>query len=98
VRIHEYNFRTYNFKLNRSSEFLLKPEEDQLVKAIFDVYWNKDDLYRSADVLEGEELQLLVLSANGNILISEAFHTAMGFTFNVTGGSTYRLQFKENGT
>ncbi len=40
ARIYQTNFQTYNFKLSKGSEFILKPEEDQVVRAAFDIYWN----------------------------------------------------------
>jgi hypothetical protein len=56
VGIEKTYSKSYNFKLNRSSEFILQPTEDQEIKIVFDVYWNQDNVYMQAAVATGEAI------------------------------------------
>lgn len=45
INIELYNFHPYYFKLKNTTEFLLKPEEDQVIRAALRVFWNNDGTY-----------------------------------------------------
>lgn len=52
VAIYSSNFQTYTFKLHKSSEFLLKPQDSQVLRATFEIYWNDKGVYVGAEVVE----------------------------------------------
>lgn len=99
VGIEKANFKNYNFKLNKISEFILRPEEDQEVKAVFDVYWNQNNLYLQAAVLNGEEVTVSIQEEGArDIIDSQTFYSSSGATFNVRKGRSYRITASENGS
>ena len=60
INIYNSSYNSFNFRLNRSSDFILKPEHDQEIKAVLDVYWSQNNVYLKAAVLTEERIAMKV--------------------------------------
>lgn len=76
---------------------MLKPEEDQEVKAVFDAYWNQNNVYLQANVLNGEEITVTIEDINRVLIASDVFYTSGGVVFTANANRTYKITAKENG-
>lgn len=97
INLYNSSYSSYNFRLNGSSDFILKPEYDQEVKAVLDVYWRQNNVYLKAAVLTEERIGLKVQASDGRVVLSEYFYTGTGVRFGVEKGKTYKISLEESG-
>jgi hypothetical protein len=58
---------------------------------VLDSYWNQNNVYLQAAVLDGEEISVRIEDMDKGIIVNEIFYTSVGVTFNMIGGKSYRI-------